>query len=421
MNIDDQVNNIVQNVVAEITTKIQAQALDAITKQVADAVNSIDLNALVSDRLNQLLGAKVNQLPIDTKTIESSMSTRVEELAQNLYTTVQNKSVDIATNTINSYVSKIDFYDLCQTTLLTAMTNSTFTFPKDSIPAAAVQKNGFILSGDNIVGGIIKNFGSTGIDDKATDCRLTILDEITVVENNLLTKDLTVKGSTIIEGDLTVSGSVDATSPFYLNLVTDATNNIRTGLNAELFQSFSDILFQQIRTHGLDLTKLTFGGKTIIDGQSLNNEITQSNLQKVGTLRELQVTGEVLLSQSLYTTTKRVGVNTIEPSQALSVWDEEIEVGIGKLSNNKAVIGTPRSQTLVVSSNGKDNLVLTPDGAVEMNTIKLGHVSLASSLTPPADTRPKGAIVFNANPSVGGPLGWVSLGNAQWANFGIID
>jgi len=29
--------------------------------------------------------------------------------------------------------------------------------------------------------------------------------------------------------------------------------------------------------------------------------------------------------------------------------------------------------------------------------------------------------VFNSNPSLGGPLGWVSLGDARWANFGIID
>jgi hypothetical protein len=192
-------------------------------------------------------------------------------------------------------------------------------------------------------------------------------------------------------------------------------------LNSDLFQGFSDIVFQQIRLHGLDLSKLTFNGQTIIEDRSLNNYITESNLQKVGTLRDLQVSGETLVAQTLYVTNKRVGVNTIEPGQALSVWDEEIEVGVGKLSSNKAVIGTPRNQTLVVSSNGKNNLVLTPDGAVEMNTIKLGHVSISSSLTPPSDNQPKGAIVFNANPSVGGPLGWVSLGNAQWANFGIID
>jgi uncharacterized membrane protein YheB (UPF0754 family) len=117
MNIDDQVNQIVQNVVAEITTKIQAQAMDAISKKVADVVNTIDLNSIVSEKLNQMLGAKVNQLPIDTKTIESTLTTRVEELAQNLYNTVQNKSIDLTTKTVNSYVNNIDFRDLCQETL----------------------------------------------------------------------------------------------------------------------------------------------------------------------------------------------------------------------------------------------------------------------------------------------------------------
>ena len=49
------------------------------------------------------------------------------------------------------------------------------------------------------------------------------------------------------------------------------------------------------------------------------------------------------------------------------------------------------------------------------------QLCLDSSETPPTDDQPMGTIVFNSNPSLGGPLGWVSLGGARWANFGIID
>jgi hypothetical protein len=144
-------------------------------------------------------------------------------------------------------------------------------------------------------------------------------------------------------------------------------------------------------------------------------------LQTVGQLKELQVQGESLLSQTLYTTNKRVGINTIEPAQALSVWDQEIEIGFGKKENNTAVIGTPRSQTLIVGSNGKNNLTLTPDGATTVNRINMGSMSFTVGDMPPGDNQPRGAIVFNSNPSLGGPLGWVSLGDARWANFGVID
>jgi hypothetical protein len=42
-------------------------------------------------------------------------------------------------------------------------------------------------------------------------------------------------------------------------------------------------------------------------------------------------------------------------------------------------------------------------------------------VSPPNFVSDRGHIVFNANPNVGGPLGWVCLGAANWANFGIID
>ena len=275
--------------------------------------------------------------------------------------------------------------------------------------------------GEYITGGIITNFGSTGIDDKATACQVTIMDDVTVVENNLLTKDLTVKGTATIEGDLNVTGKMLESSPMYTQFVKAATDNVKSSLNQVIFDSYADNVFEQLKTNGIDLSKISIGGKSVVDGGNLGSFITSSNLQKVGELRELQVSGETLLSQTLYTTNQRVGVNTIEPSQALSVWDQEVEIGFGKQSNNTAVIGTPRSQTLVLSTNSKNNITLTPDGGVTVAELTLGGMNITTSDKPPSDDRPKGTIVLNNNPSLGGPLGWVSLGDARWGNFGIID
>jgi hypothetical protein len=181
------------------------------------------------------------------------------------------------------------------------------------------------------------------------------------------------------------------------------------------------MVLNTIRADGLDLTKITVNGQEVVNGNNLSTFITASNLQKLGVLQELQVQGESLFADTMYVSTKRVGINTIEPSQALSIWDQEIEVGVGKQSNNTAIIGTPRNQTLVVSSNGKNNLVLTPDGAATVNKINIGTMSFTVGDAPPSNNQPKGSIVFNSNPSLGGPLGWVSLGDAKWANFGVID
>ena len=250
---------------------------------------------------------------------------------------------------------------------------------------------------------------------------MSIFDSVTVVENNLVTKDLTVKGTTIIEGDLNVTGTMPEDSPLFKNVVRAASDEVRLNLDQVIFKSYADMVFQQIKQDGLDLNQITVNGQQVVNGPNLGMGIINSNLQRVGQLHELQVGGESFLSGTLYTTNKRVGVNTIEPAQALSIWDQEIEIGFGKKENNTAIIGTPRSQTLVISSNGKNNLTLTPDGATTVNKINMGSMSFTTGATPPNDNQPRGAIVFNSNPSLGGPLGWVSLGEARWANFGVID
>jgi hypothetical protein len=421
MDIDSQVNQIVQNVVADVTNKIQAQAMDTISTKINQLVDSMDYNSIVSAQLNQILNNKINLLPIDTRNIEAALTDKVDAIAQNLYTSVHTQSLDIVTEAVNIYINRIDFQQLCQTALVNALANSEFTFPENSINSSAVDKSDFVLSGDNIVGGIMRNFGSTGIDDQATDCRLSVFDDMTVIENNLITQDLTVKGIAIIEGDLNVTGTVDPTSNFYLTLLADTTDDVRRNLDDSLFHTYSDKVFERIASEGLDLNKITLNGETVVNGRNLSNQITVSNLQQVGSLKELRVTGESLISQTLYTTNKRVGINTIEPGQALSIWDQEVEIGIGKIANNTAVIGTPRNQTLIIGSNGKNNIAVLPDGAIAVDKLNIGHSVIMSSLTPPMDNQPKGTIVFNANPNLGGPIGWVSLGDARWGNFGIID
>ena len=421
MDIDQHVNQIVQNIVAEITTKVQAQAMDAITLKIDEVINTLDYTSMLSNKLSQKLDIKLSNLPIDKNTIEAELTNRVEKLARNLSISVEQQSVKIINDTVSRYVDQIDFKTLYQTTIVSAIQNNKITFPEASIPCSAIQVENLQLSGGNIVGGIIQQFGSTGIDDKSSACQLTIMDDITVVENNLLTKDLTVKGTTTIEGDLNVTGTIPESSAMFIKFVEAATNNVRTSLDQVVFKNYADMVLSAIKTDGLDLNKIKLNGEDIINGGNLSNSITFSNLQRVGQLSELQVRGESLLGETLYVSGKRVGINTIEPAQSLSIWDQEIEIGFGKQSTNVAVVGTPRNQTLILSSNGKNNLTLLPDGSITISRMTLGAVSMLSGSAPPGNNEPKGTIMFNSNPSLGGPMGWVSLGDARWANFGIID
>ena len=163
------------------------------------------------------------------------------------------------------------------------------------------------------------------------------------------------------------------------------------------------------------------GQRSIIEGNTLTTTVLHSNLQSVGVLKDLQTAGETLLSETLYTTSKRVGINTMDPSLALSIWDEEIQIDIGKQSQNTAQISTPRGHSMILGSNGQKNITLTTDGAAVIPKLQIGNMQFSTAAAPPATNDPKGTVVFNENPSLGGPMGWISLGDARWANFGIID
>ena len=296
-----------------------------------------------------------------------------------------------------------------------------YEYTEGSIKARAINFEDFTISGSNVQGGIIENFSSTGIDDRATQVALTILDDATVIENNLLTKDLTVQGSMTINGEFVVNGSVPVESEFYKNLVVATESGVLQKIDLSLFDNYSALIFNKIKTEGLDLSKITVNGKEAIKDNSLGPYITDSNLQKVGQLKELQVSGETLLSESFYTTKGRVGVNTIEPSAVLSVWDDEIELTASKRQKDVGSFGTPRNQKFIVFANNKDNIVLDTDGSAAINDLRIGSMRFTASDQPPNYVSEKGHVVWNANPSVGGPLGWICLGSANWANFGIID
>jgi hypothetical protein len=419
MDIDTHVNSIVEQIITDITSKVQAQVATVISQKIDEALTVIDYTSILADKLSQRLDAKLATLPIDATSIQLELGKRVTALSETLAEQVRLRSISEIADSVAREVTGINFNDTFQTTLLTAIQNRQVSFPDQSIPFNSINFEGFKINGDIISGGIITKFGSTGIDDQSTACQLTILDDVTVIENNLLTKDLTVKGTATIEGDLNVTGTIPETSQLFRSVVTAATNNVIT--NQSLLTSFASKVVAQIKTDGLDLTKILVNGQTAIEGNNLGTFITYSNLQRVGQLAELQVTGESLFTNTLYTTNKRVGINTVEPGHSLAVWDQEVEVGIGKQSTNTGVIETPRNHALVLSSNQKNNLTLTTDGAVTVNKINMGSMSFAVGSMPPSNNQPKGSIVFNSNPSLGGPLGWVSLGDAKWANFGIID
>jgi uncharacterized protein (DUF2164 family) len=419
MDLNEHISKIVDGIVVEITdnvsTRVDKLILDAITSR----LESFDYNTHVQQAANAALDKKAAQFTIDSKKLEKRIADRINETIDG----AQSSTAELITKIVSERLEKVNVNQAVTdaTAALIIDRLRDITFPENSINPSALKLDELIITGDNIKGGLIENFSSTGIDDRATTVALTILDDVTVVENNLLTKDLTVEGLVLINGNLSINGEVDKQCIFYTNLISEATTSALSNMDRGLFDSFSSVVFDRIKTEGLNLNKIKLNDNEVISENKLGSTIISSNLQHLGVLKELQVSGESLLAETLYVTPKRVGINNIEPSGALAIWDQEVEIVASKKSADTGSFGTPRKQRLILTSNNKENILLDDDGSAVINDLRIGSMKFTASSEPPSYVSQKGHVVWNTNPSLGGPLGWICLGATNWANFGVID
>jgi len=420
MDITNQVDTIVNNLVRDIETRLNARIDNLVTQTLQQRLDNIDyekkLNWLASAKLDNLLG----NMDVDQTRVQQ----RLDEVSDQVINNFETETRRLATEHVKSKLyQEVDVNHVVREIVLTEISKklATFAFPKGSIPSDAVNTLGLRLSGNNINGGIIQNFNSNGIEDKSTSVQMTLLDEAVVIENKIVSLGLEVKGQTVIEGDLHIKGDVPMDGDFFQRIIQNTVAATRDALNADLFEAYNNDIFERIRENGLDLSKISLNGSAVIDGPKLNPGVTDTNITKLGLVRDLQTTGEALLSQTLYIGNKRVGINTLEPGHALSVWDEEIEIGFGKRQRDVAWFGTPREQSLLLSANRRDNLALNHDGSVTVQKLYIKQVEIGTSDGTPKDAAAKGAIRFNNNPVPGGPAGWISLGGGAWSRFGTLS
>jgi hypothetical protein len=258
-----------------------------------------------------------------------------------------------------------------------------FAFPERSIDPKLIDISKLKLTRDNIV-----DFGTTdGVEDLASGVQLTVMDDCVVVEDTLVAKNIQV--NTLIAKDI--------------------------ARDQPWLQEFKQDILNEVPAP--------------IAPKDWSWEIAQVNakidvaIKRQGQLKELEVTGEASLSDVLYTTpgNRRVGINTMEPSDALTVWDNETEVVIGKHKAQEGYIGTRRRQDLNIGANNKVGIIVRSDGSVVVDKLVLNDRSISTSDTIPGTASKRGDIVLNTKPEVGKYLGWVCIDGIRWASFGKIE
>ena len=216
-----------------------------------------------------------------------------------------------------------------------------------------------------------------------------------------------VHGSLVIDGDLSVKGRISTDNRAFRELGTSIKEQALDELKSGFIESVSDTLKADI-SKGITIDNVEVNGAPLVNGNSLGLGIKHSGLESVGTLNDLSV-GTVLSAKNT-----RVGINTSSPTAALSIWDNEITVDIGKRSLNTAQVGTSKAQDLVLVTNNKEQVKIDKDGTTWINELVLGRNRISHGTETPGYSGAKGDLVFNTAYVPGGTFAWLCLGAFRW-------
>lgn len=259
----------------------------------------------------------------------------------------------------------------------------------------------------------MQNFSSNGISDQATQLQLTVMDDHVVVENQLVSKDIQVMGTACVK-DLTVTGSINTDNRSWHELAEAVGRRALSQIDQDWQHRLVDQVTQKIQQNGIDFEQVKIQGELLVDGSTLSSTITNSNIQKLGHLQTLKVKGEAHIYNTLSVVNRRLGINTDAPESALSVWDEEVAVIIGKHQAKQAYVGTSRDQNLVLGVNRQPQIEIDTNGLTRIKKLQVGLHKISHDTQVPGWSGTRGDIVFNASPGPDRVFAWVCLGAHKW-------
>ena len=254
---------------------------------------------------------------------------------------------------------------------------------------------------------------NTSLIHEDLDRELVIEKGIVVVKQHLAAdtlntdSDVNVGGALIVDGDLAIKGRISLSNPSFQELSENIKDSAIDALKKDFITETSNSIREQIQD-GLNIKNIMIRGESLVNENKLSSAITKTNIEELGTLKSLNVGTELSIDN------KRVGINTTAPRSALSIWDNEIEIDIGRRSQNTAQIGTSKAHDLTFFTNNKEQLTIDKDGLVSVNKLRVGRNRIMTHSSTPGWSGAKGDIVFNYNYKPGGAFAWICLGDYRW-------
>jgi hypothetical protein len=338
-------------------------------------------------------------------------------------------------------------------------------------PAPKPQINDRELSGNKINGGRITNFSSVGIKDEANNFVLTVSNDgihVDTAHVNTIPNSLAVNGSLNVDGEIfarklhvdEISADIrnERTSPLEFKADSgvaygkgllwtggDYTKQFVLQSNSDRFWSSEDIDLNRGKSYKI-------GNETVLSLNSLGTGVVHSNLQRVGVLEDLSVSGNLdidnFIIYSADTQTLAIGAEESHGVLTLGNWDhsfivDSTDAGHWKIgswttadlhivTDNTARISINASGNVVVHTktsfsnkvgigvkNFAEDADLTVAGPIRMQ----GKKQEVADQIPTSGSYAKGDIVWNSDPRPTGYVGWICTREGTpgiWKPFGQI-
>ena len=266
---------------------------------------------------------------------------------------------------------------------------------------------------------------NAGVEDTASELQLSIQDGVVVAHNNFVTqnveatsdvsvgRDLRVKNTVTVD-HLIVKKSVNVDNRSWNEISDRAYQRVRDDLTDDFQNSLIKGVLENSSDYNIDFASVSIGGDPLVEGNVLNNRIQKTGITRTGKLESLEVAGETLLNETVAVVKKRVGINTERPENTFSLWDEEVNVAIGKQKKNTAFVGTGRKNGLQIGVNNEKVIDIDAEGKLFVNNLTVDRWQIRFESSVPGYRGTRGDITFNSNPRDGEPFAWVCTGNFNW-------
>jgi len=106
----------------------------------------------------------------------------------------------------------------------------------------------------------------------------------------------------------------------------------------------------------------------VLSANSLGDSIVNSKLKTIGTLNSLKVSGDATLGDFVFVNSvvNRLGIGTEDPSNSITILDNNVEIGLGSPDYNTASIGTVSNHDFTINSDNQARITVKNDGEIHV-------------------------------------------------------